>query len=82
MEQLLPEGSGHTEEACPECGMTRRELYAEGQMGCARCYQVFAVEVERALIEIHGKSVHIGKVWETPNAGGDDGRTGPAGLGG
>jgi protein arginine kinase activator len=53
------------EETCPECGLTRRELYAEGQMGCARCYEVFAAEVERALMEIHGKSVHIGKIGQT-----------------
>ncbi len=50
--------------ACPKCGLTRRALYADGRMGCADCYRVFAVEVERALTEIHGKSTHIGKVGE------------------
>ncbi|MBV9852329.1 MAG: hypothetical protein JO250_21915 [Armatimonadetes bacterium] len=69
MEQGLPDGAGDPEEACPECGLTRRKLYAEGQMGCARCYQVFAAEVERALLEIHGKSIHIGKVWEARDGG-------------
>jgi protein arginine kinase activator len=55
--------------ACSECGLTRRELYAEGRMGCAHCYRAFAAEVERALTEIHGKSVHIGKVGQTLRPG-------------
>ena len=70
MEQGSPTGADGPDEACPNCGLTRRELYAEGQMGCAACYQVFAGEVERALLEIHGKSLHIGKVWEAPGTGG------------
>ncbi len=60
--------TGTQDEACPDCGLTRRELYAEGRMGCARCYRVFAAEVERALTEIHGNSVHIGKVGEARGA--------------
>ena len=61
--------AGDPEEACADCGLTRRELYAEGQMGCARCYQVFSIEVERALLEIHGKSIHIGKIPEAEVSG-------------
>jgi protein-arginine kinase activator protein McsA len=57
--------SGEREQSCPDCGLTRRELYAHGHMGCVSCYGVFGAEVERALIEIHGKSIHIGKVCET-----------------
>jgi len=41
--------------------MTRRELYSDGRMGCARCYATFAAEVERALKEIHGETRHLGK---------------------
>jgi len=48
-------------EACPECGLTRRELYAHGRMGCARCYETFAAEVQHALKEIHGETRHLGK---------------------
>jgi protein arginine kinase activator len=48
-------------DACPQCGMARRELYFNGQMGCARCYETFAVEVQRALKEIHGETRHLGK---------------------
>ena len=49
------------DEACPVCGLTRRELYAHGQMGCARCYETFDAEVQRALKEIHGETRHLGK---------------------
>ena len=49
------------EDACPRCGLTRRELYAHGHMGCARCYETFAAEVQRALKEIHGETRHLGK---------------------
>ncbi len=49
------------DQSCPECGLTRRELYARGQMGCARCYETFSAEVQRALKEIHGETRHLGK---------------------
>ncbi len=49
------------EQSCPGCGLTRRELYERGQMGCAHCYETFAAEVQRALKEIHGETRHLGK---------------------
>jgi len=48
-------------EICPGCGMARRELYSNGQMGCAKCYAAFAAEVQQALKEIHGETRHLGK---------------------
>jgi len=48
-------------EVCPGCGQTKPELYSNGQMGCARCYETFTPEVELALKEIHGESRHLGK---------------------
>lgn len=49
------------DEACSECGLTRRKLYQQGQMGCATCYETFSAEVKRALEEIHGETRHLGK---------------------
>jgi protein arginine kinase activator len=49
------------EDVCPSCGMARRELYSQGHMGCAQCYQAFGAEVQRALKEIHGETRHLGK---------------------
>ena len=53
-----PDAEGET---CPGCGMARRELYSNGQMGCAKCYAAFAAEVQQALKEIHGETRHLGK---------------------
>ena len=55
-ETVVPE-----DEICPGCGMARRELYSNGQMGCAKCYAAFAAEVQQALKEIHGETRHLGK---------------------
>ena len=49
------------DETCPQCGMARSELYSDGKMGCARCYQAFGAEVQQALKEIHGETRHLGK---------------------
>ena len=55
------EASDVEDETCSGCGMARRELYSNGQMGCAKCYAAFAAEVQQALKEIHGETRHLGK---------------------
>ena len=52
---------GEEGQTCPGCGMARRQLYSQGQMGCAKCYTAFAAEVQQALKEIHGETRHLGK---------------------
>ncbi|MCW3059834.1 MAG: hypothetical protein JWQ02_1655 [Capsulimonas sp.] len=54
------EGQG-PEAVCPQCGLTRANLYQDGHMGCAGCYEVFEGEVLHALWRIHGAVDHIGK---------------------
>ncbi len=49
------------DQTCPQCGMARSELYSQGQMGCAKCYEAFPAEVQQALKEIHGETRHLGK---------------------
>jgi protein arginine kinase activator len=61
MAELPAENLADEREACPQCGLTRRELYAQGQMGCAHCYKTFTAEVQHALKEIHGETRHLGK---------------------
>ena len=61
MEAAAEEERTDDDQACPGCDLTRRELYARGQMGCARCYETFTAEVRRALKEIHGETRHLGK---------------------
>lgn len=41
------------ERVCPGCGLTLGELHATGLLGCARCYAVFAREVEAAVEALH-----------------------------
>ena len=55
------EPTAQEDEICPGCGMARRELYSNGQMGCAKCYAAFRAEVQQALKEIHGETRHLGK---------------------
>ena len=55
------EAAAAEDETCPQCGMARRELYSRGHMGCAKCYEAFAAEVQQALKEIHGETRHLGK---------------------
>jgi len=59
--EALPSVVTDEEEACLGCGLTRRDLYQQGQMGCAQCYETFSAEVQRALKEIHGETRHLGK---------------------
>jgi len=46
---------------CPKCGTTQADLHNDGRMGCAECYRVFASEVRRALLVLHGANRHVGK---------------------
>ena len=39
--------------ACPVCGLTADALRDTGRMGCATCYDTFAVMVEQAARELH-----------------------------
>lgn len=46
---------------CPGCGTSVRDLYSDGRMGCARCYDAFGDIIQRALVVLHGANRHIGK---------------------
>jgi len=45
---------------CDGCGMTRRELASSGRAGCAKCYEVFAAELDKIIYGIHGNARHTG----------------------
>lgn len=53
MPDPTPEGSG-AQRACTACGTTLERFSATGLLGCARCYVVFAREVEAAVEALHG----------------------------
>ncbi len=47
---------------CPHCGMKRSDLVARGRLGCARCYEVFAAQIQPLLGRLHMGTKHAGKV--------------------
>lgn len=48
--------------ACPHCGITFREFRAQGRFGCPHDYEVFEVELQQLLENIHDGTQHVGKV--------------------
>ena len=50
-----------TSPQCPGCGTSLADLYTDGRMGCARCYETFADIIQRALVVLHGSTRHMGK---------------------
>jgi protein arginine kinase activator len=48
------------EKKCELCGLTRRELASNGRPGCAKCYEVFADELDKIIYGIHGNAKHNG----------------------
>lgn len=47
--------------ACGRCGLTYAEFRKTGRLGCADCYESFAVPLKDLLKRIHGTSAHSGK---------------------
>ena len=48
--------------ACPVCGITFLEFRKQGRLGCANDYSFFADELEPLILNIHGETLHLGKV--------------------
>ncbi|HHX10549.1 MAG TPA: hypothetical protein GX729_04185 [Firmicutes bacterium] len=61
MEALPSTGPGMEGPRCPVCGMSYRDFARAGQLGCARCYEVFEDRLEPLLRRIHGSDNHVGK---------------------
>jgi protein arginine kinase activator len=48
--------------ACPDCGLKYSQFRAEGRLGCANDYDVFAEMLLPILVKAHRDSTHTGKV--------------------
>lgn len=46
---------------CPLCGSEFADLVRCGKIGCAKCYEVFAAELEPTFGRLHGKLTHTGR---------------------
>ena len=47
---------------CSACGMDYAYFSRTGKLGCAKCYQSFAAELEPLVKKIHGVCTHTGKI--------------------
>lgn len=54
-------GSADNDVVCPRCDLSLGELKERGWLGCPRCYQAFADEIDDLLLRVHGSRVHKGK---------------------
>ncbi len=54
--------SAESERACVHCRTTLSEFKKTGYLGCERCYEEFAGEVERMLEKVQGSITHVGKI--------------------
>ncbi len=52
---------GAVAEECAGCGMTYDQFKKAGRLGCQRCYETFAAQLDRLLKRIHGANRHCGK---------------------
>jgi len=53
---------------CALCGSSLDEIIRSGRVGCARCYETFAEQLQPTLQRIHGALEHTGKIPETDPA--------------
>ena len=54
---------------CPVCGLTFAEFTKSGLFGCDKCHEAFGEQVTSLLKQIHGTTVHEGKI---PQMAGDE----------
>ncbi|MCL6562882.1 MAG: UvrB/UvrC motif-containing protein [Firmicutes bacterium] len=50
------------ERRCPHCGYTYQRFAETGRLGCDRCYETFADQLEPLIRRIQGRASHHGKV--------------------
>lgn len=46
---------------CPVCKSTYHDIAKSGQVGCAKCYEVFLTELMPSIRRVHGNTTHCGK---------------------
>lgn len=55
---------------CETCGLTFEDIANAGSTGCPDCYRTFSGKLRPAIIKLHGRAVHKGKV---PSSGKTEG---------
>lgn len=57
-----PKSAQAQPEKCSVCGFINGNFTNTGKLGCDRCYDAFAVNMEPLLRKIHGATMHTGKL--------------------
>jgi len=57
-----PDAVAPVAQACPACKLKYAEFRAEGRLGCARDYEVFAAPLLTLLERVHRATDHCGKI--------------------
>lgn len=52
--------------SCPGCGLSLEDFRATGRVGCAACWETFAVAMQPLLRRLHGATHHAGGSYHAP----------------
>ncbi|MEQ8329666.1 MAG: UvrB/UvrC motif-containing protein [Longimicrobiales bacterium] len=66
-DEMSPEATAGTDEACPFCGLTFADFRETGRLGCPQCYETYQDHLQGLLRRIHGGTQHVGKVYLPPD---------------
>lgn len=61
----VPQEDGRTPadgKCCPGCGFTGRDFKKTSRLGCMKCYEAFADDVQPMVTSMHRGDQHVGKV--------------------
>jgi protein-arginine kinase activator protein McsA len=62
-----PDAESETERSCPGCGMSFEQFQELRRLGCSRCYETWAAELEQLFHTVHDAQQHVGKVPGRPS---------------
>jgi protein arginine kinase activator len=57
------------ETVCPRCQMSFAEFKSKGRLGCCDCYRHFEKDIDSLLLQVHGSTVHKGKLYRRGRPG-------------
>jgi protein arginine kinase activator len=59
----MPEAGPEKDTACPRCQLKLSEFKTKGWLGCSECYRHFEKDIDSLLMQVHGSTVHKGKLY-------------------
>jgi protein arginine kinase activator len=59
----VSETQQETTTACPRCQLSFLEFKTKGRLGCCDCYRHFEKDIDSLLMQVHGSTVHKGKLY-------------------